>query len=48
VESRSTQAVSLFPPRLEFDVSPFGPCLNFGACDLELAFDLVLVIWNLP
>jgi hypothetical protein len=29
--------------RLEFAVLPFGPCLIFGACDLELIRNLVLL-----
>jgi hypothetical protein len=42
----SASATSWFP-RLEFAVYLLGPCLLFGACDLELVCCLALAVWNL-
>jgi hypothetical protein len=34
--TNETAGLLLKSPRLEFAVLPFGPCLDLGACDLEL------------
>jgi hypothetical protein len=47
IQARRLTSNGLCPPRLELAVLPFGPCLLFGACYLELLRALDLGACNL-